>query len=92
MNIALPNNLRGDLTKIIAPHAICHKVEAFAVPKVIGNDIILIYLTASCIAIFEHFHYKALIVSPPCFVTRGRVLIFIGRLVTPLSVDFVAHR
>ena len=34
----------------------------------------------------------ALIVSPPCFVTRGRVEIFTGRLVNGLSVDFVAQR
>jgi len=33
-----------------------------------------------------------LIVSPPCFVTLGRVEIFTGRLVNGLSVDFVAQR
>lgn len=68
------------------------KNNRYVLPKIFGQDIILIFFTIANVAILKCFHQTALIVSPPCFVTLGRVLIFIGRLVTPLSVDFVAHK
>lgn len=57
------------------------------------DNVVLVLLTVTIVRIFKILHYlTACIVSPPCLVTRGRILIFIGRCVIILSDALFAQR